>query len=133
MPPELKLPPMIGINIISTQLPKGKEQEDAAKGVADFRLNSKQLETVKKDLNLSPFIDGQPERILGDVYDGLKVKGAPEKGKKINLLYEENKGLIREPATVLKDGVADCDEATRTAYLLAWESGVRNVIMVEMK
>ena len=47
-----------GLILLPTQLPKGKELEDLAKGVVDFRFNPKQLETVKDKLKLSPFILG---------------------------------------------------------------------------
>ena len=63
----------------------------------------------------------------------MKVKDKPEEGKKVNIIYEENKGLIKGPTIVLKEWRADCDEATRTAYLIAWESGITNIIMIEMK
>ncbi|HIH22853.1 TPA: tetratricopeptide repeat protein [Candidatus Micrarchaeota archaeon] len=132
MPPELRPQSIINMEILSTQFPKGKEQEDAAKGVVDFRFDSAKLKAIKENLGITAFNAGETLIILERIYDGLKTRNNPDNERKINLSYEENKGLIREPATVLEKGKTDCDEATRTAYLLAWESGVRNIVMVEM-
>jgi len=123
-----------GLILIPTQFPKGREQEDLAKGVVDFRIDATKLTALKETLGITDFNIGETRVILERLYEGLKIRDKPDPERKINIIYGKNNGLVREPATVLKEGKpeVDCDEATRAGYLLAWESGVKNIVMVEM-
>lgn len=119
--------------IVQFVLPHGTQKEKALGTIPDFHLQLTELNGVNEKLGITNFDICHSLVIFGKIYNGLKVRGVQEQGGVFNIVYEENRGLIREPAIVLKEGKADCDEATGTAYLLAWESGVKNIVMVEMK
>ncbi|HIH22917.1 TPA: hypothetical protein HA238_04265 [Candidatus Micrarchaeota archaeon] len=73
--------------LLPAQLPKGKEQEDTAKGVVEFRFDSAKLKAIKETLGITDFSVGETRIILERVYEGLKARDVPDKERKISIVY----------------------------------------------
>ena len=109
--------------------------------IRTFSLSSKQIDDLKQRLGI--ISTDKPAEILRKIYLGLysgeKKKESGTSGT-FDIIYQLGKNVTKSPEEVLdlakpeekRKPKGDCDEITRTAYLIAAKSGIKNLVMVEM-
>ena len=106
--------------------------------IRTFSLSPKQIDDLKQKLGITPA--DEPAEILRKIYLGLYSGEKKTESGNLGISYIFNKGITKSPAEVLdiakpeekRKPKGDCDEITRTAYLIAAKSGIKNLVMVEM-
>src|SRR3989344_5318499 len=115
--------------------PKTESMEKAANpqpSIRGFFLTLKTIQGMQGQFGIES--KDKPATVLTKLYNALYAMKKGESGSH-EIKYDdaaENR-IIKSPGEVLTSKEADCDEITRTAYLLAAKSGVKNLIMVEMR
>ena len=107
--------------------------------IRSFSLTNEQINNLKQKLGITP--SDKPAEILTKIYLGLYAGEKKKESGSFGIAYELGKGITKSPEEVLdltkpeekRKPKGDCDEITRMAYLIAAKSGVKNLIMVEMR
>ena len=98
--------------------------------IRSFSLTNEQINNLKQKLGITP--SDKPAEILRKIYLGLYSGEKKAESGNLGISYIFNKGLTKSPLEVLISKKADCDELTRTAYILASKLGVTSMVMIEM-